>query len=82
MQISITAVSKNRTFTKALVRHALTIAPLKSVADDIDTSDIAFDILQLVFVDNSENQFRTCDNNARRLGESATGTWNWAFGYI
>jgi RNase H-fold protein (predicted Holliday junction resolvase) len=55
MDISITAVTGNRLFTKAMFRIAEKIRPLKAVAEDIDTNDESFDTLQLVFEDHDDD---------------------------
>jgi hypothetical protein len=51
MKISITAVSANRLFGKALTRIASLIDLLEIAVRDIDTTDEPFDVLQLVFMD-------------------------------
>jgi hypothetical protein len=55
MDISITAVTKNRRFTKAMFRIAEKIRSLKTVAEDIDTWNEIFDTLQLVFEDHDDD---------------------------
>ena len=55
MEISITAVTRDRKFSKSLVRHTMAVAPLKQVALHVNTSKLAFDVLQLVFMDGGEN---------------------------
>jgi len=55
MEISITAITQNRKFYKALVRHSRAIASLEQVALHVTTSKPSFDILQLVFMDRGED---------------------------
>jgi hypothetical protein len=49
MEISITAVTKNRHFTKALARHSAVLDAVRESGGAIVSAE--FDILQLVFVD-------------------------------
>jgi hypothetical protein len=49
VEISITAVAKNRRFTKSLATHAASLAPLRDLGRA--NSVAAFDVLQIVFVD-------------------------------
>lgn len=67
MDISITSVSRNRKFTKSLVRHADALAALKRLAIGIDTAGLPFDVLQLVFLDRSENYMRSVGCKGDRL---------------
>lgn len=67
MEISITAVSRNRKFTKSLVRHSEALAPLKRLAVGIDTSALPFDVLQLVFLDRSQDYLRAVGCKGDRL---------------
>jgi hypothetical protein len=55
MEISITAVSRNRKFTKSLVRHAKALAPLRHLGAGGEKSVLPFDVLQLVFMGKSED---------------------------
>jgi len=55
MDMSVTAVTRNRLFTKAMVRIADRIRSLEMVAQDIDVSDEPFDTLQLVFEDHDND---------------------------
>ena len=67
MEISITAVSRNRKFTKSLVRHAHALSALKQLAVGVDTSSLPFDVLQLVFVDRSEDYVKAVGCKSDRL---------------
>ena len=51
MDISITAVTGNRRFVKALTRISPLLASLKLLAQGVDTTREPFDVLQLVFMD-------------------------------
>ena len=55
MDVSVTAVTRNRLFTKAMFRIAERIRSLKTIAGDIDTSSEPFDTLQLVFKDRDDD---------------------------
>jgi hypothetical protein len=50
-----------------LVRHADALALLKQSAVYLDTSDLSFDILQLVFVDRSEDYVKAVGCKSDRL---------------
>ena len=67
MEISITAVSRNRKFTKSLVRHSEALAPLRRLAVGINTSALSFDVLQLVFLDRSQDYMRAVGCKSDRL---------------
>lgn len=67
LEISITAVTRNRKFSKALIRHFAAIQPLKSLGSGVDSSTLPFDVLQLVFVDKSEDQTKVIGCNGDRL---------------
>lgn len=67
MDVSITAVSRNRKFGKSLVRHADALKPLRLVAMDIGTESIGFDILQLVFIDGNQESFKAVGCKRDRL---------------
>lgn len=67
MEISITAVSRNRKFTKALVRHSEALAPLKGLAVGVNTSTLSLDVLQLVFLDRSQDYIRAVGCKSDRL---------------
>ena len=67
MDISITAVTRNRKFTKSLIRHAEVLAPLKRLAVAIDTTALPFDILQLVFLDRSAGYMKAAGRKGDRL---------------
>jgi hypothetical protein len=49
VEISITAVTKNRRFTKSLAKHAASLEPVRGSGRAIAVA--GFDILQIVFVD-------------------------------
>jgi hypothetical protein len=51
MEISLTAVSGNRRFTKLMVRLSAAIDELRQAGLHVDTTGLAFDILQVVFMD-------------------------------
>lgn len=51
MKLSITAVTRNRQFSKALIRLSTKLKLVKNIASDINTEEESFDILQFVFVD-------------------------------
>jgi len=65
MEISITAVTKNRKFSKSLVRFSSALATLKEMVNDLDMSNQTFDVLQIVFVDKEEGHLRVigCKND-------------------
>jgi len=55
MDVSITAVTRNRGFSKSLIRVAKRIDTLRTIAEDIDSADEPFDTLQLVFADRADD---------------------------
>lgn len=65
MDISITAVTANRKLSKALTRHAASLSMLREVARSVDTSQLPFDILQLVFLDGTEGYARAVGSRRR-----------------
>ena len=67
MEISITAVTRNRKFTKSLVRHADALSLLKRLAVGINTSALPFDVLQLVFLDRSQDYMRAVGCKSDRI---------------
>lgn len=67
MEISITAVTRNRKLTKSLIQHALALAPLKQAAVTTKTSDLPFDILQVVFVDSGADYMKAVGCKRDRL---------------
>ena len=67
MKFSITAITRNRKFSKALVRHSSALAPLKQVAIYVNTFGLPFDVLQLVFLDRSEDYARAVGCKGDRL---------------
>lgn len=73
MQISITAVTANRKFSKALVRHSGVLVPTKQVALNVDTSKLPFDILQLVFMDEREDYVKAIGRKHDRLFQVFVG---------
>lgn len=54
MEVSITAVTDNRLFSKALFRVTNDLEELENIANDIDCRNEKFEILQLVFEDEKE----------------------------
>lgn len=58
MQISITAVTKNRKFSKKLISIGQLLQPVKLSTEAIITSCEKFDILQLVFIDEAEGYLK------------------------
>ena len=67
MEISITGITRNRKFTKALRRHARALEPLVQVAAYVNTVGLSFDVLQLVFLDRSEDCARAVGCKGDRL---------------
>jgi|SRR5688572_8810532 len=67
MEISITAVTRNRKFTKFLIRHAEVLGPLKRLAVGIDNTALRFDVLQLVFLDRSPSYVKPVGRKGDRL---------------
>jgi len=67
MEISITGITRNRKFTKALSHHSRALEPLEQVAAYVDTSGLQFDVLQLVFLDRSEDYVRAVGCKGDRL---------------
>jgi len=67
MELSITAVSRNRMFTNALVRHAEAIAQVEKAVLHIETSTLNFDVFQLVFLDRAEDYVKPNGLKADRL---------------
>lgn len=67
MDISITAVSRNRKFTKSLVRHAAALEALKRLTIGINTSALSFDVLQLVFLDRNQDYLKAVGCKSDRL---------------
>jgi hypothetical protein len=55
MDISITAVTKNRKFGKACVRLRWFLEGMDGSCEEIDTTSEPFDILQIVFTDRPES---------------------------
>lgn len=58
MEISITTITENRRFVKALVRHSAAITALKQVADYANAFALPFDVLQIVFLDRDADYAR------------------------
>jgi len=67
MDISITAATRNRKFSKALVRHSSALKPLKQVATYVNTFAFPFDVLQLFFLDRNEDYARAVGCKGDRL---------------
>jgi len=67
MEFSITATTRSRKFTKALVRHSHAISGLKRVAAYVNAVGLSFDVLQLVFLDRSEDYTRAVGCKGDRL---------------
>jgi hypothetical protein len=67
MEISITAITRNRKFSKSLTRHAQALEPIKFLAIDVDTSKLSFDVLQLAFLDRSEDYVHPVGCKSDRL---------------
>ena len=67
MEISITGITRNRKFTKALVRHSSALEPLKQVAVYVNTYGLSFDVLQIVFLDRNEDYARAVGCKGDRL---------------
>jgi hypothetical protein len=67
MEISITAVSEKRRFTKALVRHSQAINRLRDAATEVDTSALQYDVLQIVFLDRDNDYLRAVGCREDRL---------------
>ena len=67
MELSITSVSRNRIFTKALVRHAEAIAQVEKAVLCIDTTALTFDVFQMVFLDRTEDYVKPNGVKADRL---------------
>jgi len=54
MELSLTAVTTNRLLGKAFTRLAGPMSALRECANDIDSTDIGFGILQVAFIDAPE----------------------------
>ena len=65
MEISITAVTRNRRLSKALIRHSGELTRLKQVGQWIETSTLPYDVLQIVLLDRNEDYARAvgCKND-------------------
>lgn len=74
MDISITAVTRNRRFTKALVRHSNAIAALKQAVAYVHAPGLQFDIVQLVFLDRQEDYARAVGCKGDRLFQVEVAT--------
>jgi len=74
MEISITGITRNRKFTKALSRHSRALEPLERVATYVNTFGLPFDILQLVFLDRSENYAKAVGCKQDRLFQVEVST--------
>jgi hypothetical protein len=67
MNISISAVSRNRKFTKALVRHASALNDLRNAAVGVNTGELPYDTLQVVFIDRDQDYVRAAGCKGDRL---------------
>ncbi len=67
MEISVTAITRNRKFTKALRLHSRALETLEQVGACVNTFGLSFDILQLVFLDRSEGYARAVGCKGDRL---------------
>jgi hypothetical protein len=68
MELSISAVTDSRKFSKSLVRHSSKLSELEQMALDVDTSELAFDTLQLLFLDRGDEYMRAAGcRHANRL---------------
>lgn len=57
MELSITAVSKNRRFTKALVRYSSSVKILEDAIKALPLAGAPFEMLQVVFLDRDADDF-------------------------
>ena len=55
MEISISAVSRNRKFTKALIRHSATVDSIRHAFEGMGAEMLPFDVLQVVFIDRNQD---------------------------
>ena len=74
MKFSISAVSGNRKFTKALVQNASEIDVLRNAAIRYDTGSLSFDTLQLVFLDRDQSYFRVVGCKRDRIFQVEVAT--------
>lgn len=58
MQLSLTAVTENRKFTKALVRNSEALSGLRSSLTGLDLPNAGIETLQIVFKDRSPDHVR------------------------
>ena len=73
MEVSITALTDNRSFAKSLIRHSAALAPLRTAARKVGTSKLPFETLQLVFVDQHAGYVRAVGCNNDRLFQVNVG---------
>lgn len=76
MQISISAVSGNRKFTKSLVRHSHAVNDLRNAAISINTDTLPYDTLQIVFLDRDQDYLRAVGCKGDRLFQVEVATPN------
>lgn len=74
MTLSISAVSKNRKFTKALVRYAGSIDALRNAAINISTDLLPYDTIQIVFIDRDDDYMRPVGCKGDRLFQVEVAT--------
>jgi hypothetical protein len=73
MEISITAVTANRRFSKALSRTSQATTCLEESCQNIPTAEAPFDILQIVFVDEPESYVKGIGTRRDRLYQIEIG---------
>lgn len=73
MELSLTSVSKNRHFGKALRRNSSRIAEIENIAADVSTDTEVFDIFQIIFVDRPENYVHPIKPKMDRIFQMEVG---------
>ncbi len=74
VNISISAVSRNRRFTKALVRYASRVDELRNACEGVNLDEMPFDTLQIVFLDRDQSYVRPVGCKADRLFQVEVAT--------
>ena len=74
LKLSISAVSGNRKFTKALVRYSSEIDALRNAAISYNSNSLPFDTLQIVFFDRDESYLRAVGCKKDRLFQVEVAT--------
>jgi hypothetical protein len=67
MKVSITCITRNRKFSKALTRHSAALTGLEQVGAYVNTFGLPFDVLQVICLDRSEEYARAIGSKGDRL---------------